>query len=68
ILLLSLIVVVLGGAGSIPTTLAASLLVGQIQTVGVIAAPALAPFTLLLVLLAVLVARGHRTAITGTPA
>jgi branched-subunit amino acid ABC-type transport system permease component len=66
ILLLSLIIVVLGGAGSIPATLAASLLVGQVQTLGAITAPALAPFALLLVLLIVLVARSGPTVTART--
>lgn len=57
VLVLSLIVVVIGGTGSIPGTLAASLLVGQVQTVGVLLAPAVAPFTLYAVLLAALVTR-----------
>jgi branched-subunit amino acid ABC-type transport system permease component len=59
VLVLSLIVVVIGGAGSRPGTLAAALLVGQVQTVGVLAAPATAPFALFGVLLAFLVLRGR---------
>jgi branched-subunit amino acid ABC-type transport system permease component len=73
VLVLSLIVVVIGGissgtgrdagrGGSIPGTLAAALLVGQVQTLGVLAAPTLAPFALFAVLLTVLVARS-RTAV-----
>jgi branched-chain amino acid transport system permease protein len=62
VLVLSLIVVVIGGAGSIPGTLAAALLVGQVQTVGVLAAPTAAPFALFAVLLAVLTTRSRRTA------
>lgn len=61
VLVLSLIVVVIGGAGSIPTTLAAALLVGQVQTLGVLVAPATAPFTLFGVLLAVLALRSRRS-------
>lgn len=61
VLVLSLVVVVLGGAGSVPHTLAAALLVGQVQTVGVIAAPALAAFLLFGLVLAVLVIRGRST-------
>ena len=69
VLTLSLIVVVLGGAGSIPATLAAALLVGQIQTVGVIATPTLAPFALFAALLLALVVRGRHAALTvGRPA
>lgn len=59
VLVLSLIVVVIGGAGSIPGTFVAALLVGQVQTVGVLAAPTLAPFALLGVLLVVLTIRGR---------
>ncbi|WP_432975037.1 branched-chain amino acid ABC transporter permease [Dactylosporangium sp. CA-233914] len=65
VLVQSLIVVVIGGtagAGSIPGTLGAALLVGQVQTVGVLAAPTLAPFALFAVLFTVLVARS-RTAV-----
>ncbi|MET7394245.1 branched-chain amino acid ABC transporter permease [Dactylosporangium sp. NPDC005572] len=68
VLVLSLIVVVIGGAssiggaGSITGTLAAALLVGLVQTVGVLAAPTLAPFALFAVLLTVLVSRS-RTAV-----
>ncbi|MEU8216773.1 branched-chain amino acid ABC transporter permease [Micromonospora taraxaci] len=69
VLVLSLIVVVLGGAGSIPATLAAALLVGQVQTLGVLAAPALAPFALFSALFVVLVLRGHVAApAVGRPA
>ncbi|WP_238011593.1 branched-chain amino acid ABC transporter permease [Dactylosporangium sp. AC04546] len=73
VLVLSLIVVVIGSAGqlgssaggaggaggSIPGTLAAALLVGQVQTVGVLAAPTLAPFALFAVLLGVLLVRSR---------
>ncbi|MEV0901470.1 branched-chain amino acid ABC transporter permease [Actinoplanes sp. NPDC049802] len=62
VLVLSLVVVVLGGAGSVPHTLAAALLVGQVQTVGVIAAPTLAAFLLFGLVLAVLVVRGRSSA------
>lgn len=57
VLVLSLIVVVIGGTGSIPATLGAALLVGQVQTVGVLAAPTFAPFALFAVLLTVLIIR-----------
>ncbi|MBO0868120.1 MAG: branched-chain amino acid ABC transporter permease [Micromonosporaceae bacterium] len=62
VLVLCLIVVVIGGAGSIPGTLLGALLVGQVQTVGVLAAPTLAPFALVAVLIAVLAVRAR----TGT--
>ncbi|MFF5085464.1 branched-chain amino acid ABC transporter permease [Actinoplanes sp. NPDC000266] len=58
ILTLSLIVVVLGGAGSIPHTLTAALLVGQVQAFTA-ALPALAPFLLFGAVLAVFVTRGR---------
>lgn len=61
VLTLSLIVVVLGGAGSIARTLVAALLVGMVQTVGVLAAPSFAAFGLFALVLAVLLARGHHT-------
>ena len=67
VLTLSLIVVVLGGAGSIPRTLAAALLVGQAQTVGVTVAPTVAAFTLFTLVLVILVVRG-RPGWTGRPA
>jgi branched-subunit amino acid ABC-type transport system permease component len=57
VLVLSLIVVVIGGPGSIPGVMVAGLLVGQVQTVGVLIAPAMAPFALLAVLLTVLTVR-----------
>lgn len=63
VLVLSLVVVVVGGAGSVPHTLAAALLVGQVQTVGVVAAPTIAAFLLFGLVLAVLVVRGR----AGTP-
>jgi branched-chain amino acid transport system permease protein len=57
ILVLSLVVVVIGGTGSIPLTLLAALGVGQVQTLGVLVAPATTSFALFGVLLVVLVAR-----------
>lgn len=64
VLMLSLVVVVLGGAGSIPYTLAAALLVGQVQAFTV-TVPALAPFLLFATVLITLVARrGQRTAVS----
>lgn len=46
VLLLSLVVVVLGGVGSIAGTLLAALAVGEIQTLGVALLPSAAPFLL----------------------
>lgn len=69
VLVLSLIVVVLGGTASIPAIAGSALLVGEVQTVGVQLAPAVAPFILAAVLLAALVLRGNRhPATTGRPA
>jgi len=65
VLVLSLIVVVIGGAGSIPGTLVGALLVGQVQTLGVLLAPTTAPFALLAVLLIVLIARSRRVVRTA---
>lgn len=68
VLLLSLVVVVLGGIGSVTGTLLAALAVGQIQTVGVALAPAAAPFLLFAAMALTLAARsgaalrGWRTA------
>jgi branched-chain amino acid transport system permease protein len=64
VLLLSLIVVVLGRAGSIPHTLAAALLVGEVQALTV-TVPALAPFLLFAAVLIVLVLRGGRTSVVS---
>ena len=66
VLVLSLIVVVLVGAGSILATVIAALLVGQVQSVGVLAAPTTSSFLLFVLVLAVLVLRGRRTAPAGT--
>lgn len=63
VLILSLVVVIMG-SGSILGTLAAALLVGQVQTVGVLAAPVAAPFLLFAVLLVVLLVRPS-TALLG---
>ncbi|MBY8870712.1 branched-chain amino acid ABC transporter permease [Micromonospora sp. PLK6-60] len=64
VLLLSLVVVVLGGLGSMGGTLLAALAVGQIQTLGVALAPSAAPFLLFAAMAAVLAvrARGLATA------
>ncbi|MEV0269903.1 branched-chain amino acid ABC transporter permease [Hamadaea sp. NPDC050747] len=66
VLTLSLIIVVVGGLGSIRGTLVAAVGVGQLQTVGVLVAPAaLVPFLLTAAMLAVLIAR---PALQGRPA
>src|SRR5262249_10223502 len=46
VLMLSLVVVVLGGMGSITGALIAAIAVGEIQTVGVVSFPTIAPFAL----------------------
>ncbi len=57
VLLLSLVVVVLGGMGSIGGALVAAIAVGEIQTVGVTAQPTLAPFLMFGAMAAVLALR-----------
>jgi branched-chain amino acid transport system permease protein len=59
VLLLSLVVVVLGGLRSVAGTLLAALAVGEVQTLGVALAPAAAPFLLFAAMAAVLAARAH---------
>nr|BFE56465.1 branched-chain amino acid ABC transporter permease [Dactylosporangium thailandense] len=63
VLVLCLTVVVIGGTGSIPGTLGAALLVGMVHALGVAVAPLVAPFTLGVLMLAVLVLR-RRTAVS----
>jgi branched-subunit amino acid ABC-type transport system permease component len=59
VLLLSLVVVVLGGLRSVVGTLLAALAVGEIQTVGVALAQTAAPFLLFAAMAVVLAARAH---------
>jgi len=59
VLLISLVVVVLGGMRSVPATLGAALAVGQVQTLGVSLAPAWAPFLLLAGMAVVLATRSR---------
>ncbi|PTA46200.1 branched-chain amino acid ABC transporter permease [Micromonospora sp. RP3T] len=68
VLLLSLVVVVLGGLGSMTGTLLAALAVGQIQTLGVALVPSAAPFLLFAAMAVVLAvrARGLATARRAT--
>ncbi|TCO54047.1 branched-chain amino acid ABC transporter permease [Actinocrispum wychmicini] len=61
VLLLSLVIVVLGGLGSIGGALLASVAVGEIQTLGVAVAPALAPYLLFLAMAGALVLRARRS-------
>ncbi len=60
VLLISLVVVVLGGLRSVPATLLAALCVGQAQTLGVALAPHGAPFLLFAGMAAALVVRAGR--------
>jgi branched-subunit amino acid ABC-type transport system permease component len=60
VLLLSLVVVVLGGLGRVLGALVAALVVGLIQTLGVTLAAGWAPFLLFAVMVAVLIARPAR--------
>ena len=57
VLLISLVVVVLGGLRSVPATLGAALGVGQVQTLGVALVPTWAPFLLFAAMAIALTAR-----------
>ncbi|MFC6015881.1 branched-chain amino acid ABC transporter permease [Plantactinospora solaniradicis] len=59
VLLLSLVVVVLGGLGSVRGTLLAALAVGEIQSLGVALAPTAAPFLLFAAMAVVLAVRAR---------
>ncbi|MET8043608.1 branched-chain amino acid ABC transporter permease [Micromonospora sp. NPDC005215] len=59
VLLLSLVVVVLGGLGSMGGTLLAALAIGEIQTLGVALLPSAAPFLLFAAMAAVLAVRAQ---------
>ncbi|WP_251059067.1 MULTISPECIES: branched-chain amino acid ABC transporter permease [unclassified Streptomyces] len=59
VLVLSLVVVVVGGLGSVRGALVGALLIGQVQTLGVALLPEYAPFLLFGTMLAVLVVRPH---------
>lgn len=54
VLVLSLVVVVVGGLGSVPGALLGALLIGQVQTLGVAVLPTYAPFLLFGAMLVVL--------------
>lgn len=68
VLLISLVVVVLGGMRSVPATLVAALGVGQVQTLGVAVIPAWAPFLLLSAMALVLLIQGRLPQSAGGPA
>jgi len=57
VLVLSLVVVVIGGLGSVRGALLGALIIGQVQTLGVAVLPSFAPFLLFGAMLAVLVWR-----------
>lgn len=57
VLVLSLVVVVVGGLGSVPGALLGALLIGQVQTLGVALVPDYAPFLLFGTMLVVLAVR-----------
>ncbi|MFJ4922795.1 branched-chain amino acid ABC transporter permease [Streptomyces sp. NPDC088725] len=59
VLMLSLVVVVLGGLRSLWATLLAAIAVGEVQTLGVSVAPGLAPYLLFAAMAAVLVLRSR---------
>ncbi|MET8089227.1 branched-chain amino acid ABC transporter permease [Micromonospora sp. NPDC005220] len=59
VLLLSLVVVVLGGLGSMAGTLLAALAIGEIQTLGVALLPSAAPFLLFVAMATVLAVRAR---------
>ncbi|MFD0025588.1 branched-chain amino acid ABC transporter permease [Streptomyces sp. NPDC058382] len=59
VLMLSLVVVVLGGLRSLWATLAAAVAVGEVQTLGVSVAPELAPYLLFAAMAAVLALRSR---------
>ncbi len=63
VLLLSLVVVVLGGLGSIGGTLLAAIAVGEVQTLGVTVVPEAAPFLLFAAMALVLAVRARHPVI-----
>ncbi|HSA50730.1 MAG TPA: branched-chain amino acid ABC transporter permease, partial [Yinghuangia sp.] len=68
VMLLSLIIVVVGRLGSVPGALLAAIAVGEVQTLGVVLAPDLAPYLLFGAMGVALVARtasGTAPALTG---
>ena len=64
VLLLSLVIVVLGGLGSIAGAFLAAIGVGQLQSLGVVLIPSWSPYLLLLAMAGVLLVRGRRAAFT----
>jgi branched-subunit amino acid ABC-type transport system permease component len=68
VLLLSLIIVVVGGPGSVGGALLAAVAVGQVQSLGVILFPTLAPYLLFTAMAIALIARHHRGGLVPTAA
>ncbi|MFI7077559.1 branched-chain amino acid ABC transporter permease [Micromonospora sp. NPDC049903] len=66
-LLLSLIIVVCGGLGSVPGAVIAAIGVGVVQTVGVVTLPALAPYLLIAAMAVILLARPSTVPGQATP-
>ncbi len=61
VLLLSLVIVVLGGLGSVPGAFVAAIFVGQVQSLGVVLLPGLAPYLLFAAMAVVLLGRHRRS-------
>jgi branched-subunit amino acid ABC-type transport system permease component len=68
VLLLSLVIVVLGGLGSVPGAFVAAVFVGQVQSLGVVLLPGLAPYLLFAAMAVVLLWRHGRGAARTDPA
>jgi branched-subunit amino acid ABC-type transport system permease component len=62
VLLLSLVIVVLGGLGSVPGAFLAAIFVGQVQSLGVVLLPGFAPYLLFAAMAVVLLVRHRRPA------
>jgi branched-subunit amino acid ABC-type transport system permease component len=67
VLLWSLVIVVLGGLGSVPGAFFAAVFVGQVQSLGVVLLPGLAPYLLFAAMAVVLLWRHRRPAVHTDP-
>ena len=67
VLLLSLVIVVVGGPGSVGGAFAAAIAVGQVQSLGVVLAPTWAPYLLFLAMALALLVRRRPLPIGGHP-
>lgn len=65
VLLLSLVIVVVGGLGSVTGAFVAAVAVGQVQTLGVVIAPTLAPWLLFAAMAVALIVRRPRIGSVG---